>query len=302
MLARGAHCRTKPKRQTIVKLAVGFRLRAVIQVAAHHVDIRVARVTLDIVGIILNRVGTVNPQDIIDALLVEHLAGQPPQPHILILSALVLAPPEPAARVLVPRPEQHRNTVAVGIAETSYHVGSQPYPFHKRVGQRLIGKDTAKRHAVGKVFRRAVRRRICAMPRHSVHAAPAVVRRHLLPHLVEPYPIRRMARALLNADKIPAYDGRIVARGRKHIRRICIMLPVSPEREVIHMPKRHPSRALHRFKPPQQAPSLRVGRLLPPCRQNADAQRNYKQCNPKSKSHSSKNIHCKYITTTFRCQ
>jgi hypothetical protein len=81
----------------------------VVVVYAENVYVAVARITLQVIGLVLKAIRGIGPEEVVEAFyVVEVMKGETPKLLVFLRRAMSFSPPEPAAGVLVEWSEDDR--------------------------------------------------------------------------------------------------------------------------------------------------------------------------------------------------
>ena len=202
----------KDVKATLHRCQIGFARAILVGIKAQHIHDVVARIALEVL-LLRRRLGarTVSPKQVGQATRLHEVVGHAPQPFVLLGGANILSPPEPAARVLVPRAEQHRHRRSVGSLDGSKEVSHTPHARQELLVQLSVRQDGSRRSLVVEIPCIASRQRIVQVPRECHDAPTLIVGNNLTPHLVEEHAVEVSLVPQFQTPEVEADDSRIVA-------------------------------------------------------------------------------------------
>ena len=249
--------------------------RPLIAVKSQHVHAVVAWIAVEqsLCRQVLLAAWRVGPHDIVKPVVQQLVLHHVPQGFIFLHRAELLAPPEPATRVLVPRTEHEGDFLSLRCLQRCEEIAQALHPRLEEVIFLTALKDILHNGSVAHIPGRSLReflssqaaalnrgQRVARMPADGDDAPTLMVGNDFLSDLGKGHAVEALHVAHLNTAELETHHGRIVAASILHITRIILIFPGQSVERIVLMTE-HDTFLAERVESLHQLLSLRLFRF-----------------------------------------
>ena len=193
------------------------------------------------------------PQQIVETISIQFVLQHVPQSLIFLGSTQFLAPPEPAAGILVPRTEDDGHFLAVGCLQLCQKIAHALHPCLKQLVLLSSFQYVLNYGCIGHVPCRSLGEflssqsatldschRVAWVPTYGYHTTALVVLYYLVAHLGKWHAVQILLVAHLYASQFKSHHSRPVATGILHVARVGLVVPCQTVEWIVLMTKHIP--------------------------------------------------------------